>query len=45
MMIAGILDACIEVTTAMGVTGDSRRTSRPKYTMTKRTPGREKKLL
>lgn len=40
MMMAGTLEACMEVTTDMGVTGDSTRTSRPKYTTRNRRPGR-----
>lgn len=41
MMMAGMLEACMVVTTDMGVTGDSRRTTRPKYTTKNRIPGRE----
>lgn len=41
MMMAGMLEACMEITTDMGVTGESRRTSKPKYTTRNRKPGRE----
>lgn len=41
MMMAGMLEACIEVTTDMGMTGDSRRTSKAKYTNRNRRPRRE----
>lgn len=41
MMIAGMLKACKEVTTDIGVTGDSSRTSRIKYITMNRRPARE----
>ena len=45
MMMAGILEACMDVTTDMGVTGDSARTRRLKYTTRNRRPGREDTLF
>lgn len=41
---AGMLDACMVVTTDRGVTGDSSRTTREKYTARNRSPGREDAL-
>lgn len=41
MMIAGMLKACMEVTTDIGVTGDRSRTSRLKYITMNRRPARE----
>lgn len=38
MMIAGMLEACMAMTTDMGVTGESSRATRPKYTPRNRTP-------
>lgn len=45
MMMAGMLEACMEVTTDMEVTGDSTRTRMPKYTTRNRRPGREETLF
>lgn len=38
MMIAGMLDACMAMTTGIGVTGESSRATRPKYTTRNSTP-------
>lgn len=44
MMMAGMLKACMEVTAAMGVTGDSRSSSRLKYSSTNRTPAEQQSV-
>lgn len=39
----GMLEACMEVTTETGMTGDRRRPSRPKYTTKRNKPEKIKK--
>lgn len=45
MIMAGTLEACMVVTTDMGVTGDSSSNTREKYTTRNRRPGNEDTLL
>lgn len=45
IIMVGMLEACMEVTTETGMTGDRRRPSRPKYTTKRKKPEKKKKRV